>query len=197
MTSPFDPLPRDIFRQMRLANEAAAGLSNWRDQLKALDSSPIQTMMERWRRDEAARKTLFGHEDLLARFRTMNELVPRHEALLAKPFLAPSVVAFAQEQARLAQGMALPSVLERFRTPIEPLSAKLLKLDMLGIGHTARQLEAFARASAMSDFMGQSLRVDRDLLAATRAFSLSAMPAYDTLASYRGFLDAAGLRLPR
>jgi len=50
VTSPFDSLPRDIFRQMRLANEAAAGLSNWRDQLKALDSSPIQTMMERWRR---------------------------------------------------------------------------------------------------------------------------------------------------
>ncbi len=196
VSSEFDPYS-DILRNARLASGAVAGLSAWREQLKVVEASPIQKLAEQWRRDEAVRKAVFGHSDMLARFREVSDAVRVREDLFAKQLITPSAIAFAQDQARIAQNLALPSGLEQHRTAFEPFSIKLLALDALGIGYSAHHLEAFSRASAMSDLFGQSLRVDRDLLAATRAFSLATMPGFDTLAGYRGFLDAAGLLLPR
>ncbi|WP_156455347.1 hypothetical protein [Sphingomonas sp. CCH5-D11] len=134
---------------------------------------------------------------MLDRFRTVSELVRVRDDLIPKVMFEPATIAFAQEQAKLAQSIALPSILEHYRTATEPLTAKLLALDALGVGQVSRYLEAFSQASAVSDLIAQSLRVDREFLAATRAFSLSAVPTFETLAGYRSFLDAAGLGLPR
>jgi hypothetical protein len=192
---PSDPLFPDILGSSRLVRDAVAGMSMWHEQLKLIEADPIQKLMMEWQRDEATRKTLFGQADLLPRFHDVDYLIRRQDDLLAKQLISPSAIALAQEHARLAGNFALPSVLEQFRTPFDVLSVKFMTLDLLGVKYATNHLDAFAHASAVSDLIGQSLRVDRDMLSATRAFGLSSIPAFDTLLGYRGFLDAAGLGL--
>jgi hypothetical protein len=195
--SNLDPTYSYVFRGARLVSEAIADPSAWREPLALIKEASVQRLAEQLRRDEDARKALFDHADLLAPFRKVSDVVRACDDLFAKQLISPSAIAFAQTQARLAQSVALPPVLEQYRTATEPLSVKLLALDVLGVGHMERHLEAFTQTSAVSDLIGQSQRVDSDLLSATRAFSLSSVPAFETLAGYRSFLDAAGLSLPR
>ena len=101
------------------------------------------------------------------------------------------------DQARTAQALLLPSALEAYRTSSDLLSLKLLALDGVAGAMTAANLGAFTQTSAMADMLGLSLRVDRELMAASRAFALEATPQLATLADHRSFLDAAGLVLPR
>lgn len=108
-----------------------------------------------------------------------------------------SAVGYAQEQARLAQTMHLTAGLEAYRTTSDLLSLKLLTMDGFGVAHAAANLEPFSQASAMADMIGQSLRVDSDLIGATQAYTLARLPDLVTLSDHRRFLDAAGLHLPR
>ncbi|MET3524545.1 hypothetical protein [Mesorhizobium abyssinicae] len=172
-------------------------LRNAHSQLSQFNASPARTLMDQWQHDEAARNATLGLADLLTRFHALGDLVRTRDDLFAKQLITPSAFAFAQEQAGLAQTLALPSALEAFRTPFDLLSSKLVVLDLLGVGDMESHLAAFSRASAFSDLISQSMRVDRDFMAASKAFALSSMPALDTLAEYRRFLDAAGLVLPR
>ncbi|WJI47210.1 hypothetical protein NL532_11560 [Mesorhizobium sp. C120A] len=166
-------------------------------QLSQFDASPARAIIDQLQHDEAARNAMLGHADLLTRFDGLGDLVRTHDSLFVKQLITPSAIAFGQEQAGVAQNLALPSALESFRTPFDLLSSKLMMLDLLGIRNMEPHLEAFTRASAFSDLISQSLRVDRDFMAASNAFALSSMPTLDTLAGYRSFLDAAGLGLPR
>ncbi len=106
-------------------------------------------------------------------------------------------IAEVQAQARAAQALCLPSVLEAYRTSTDALSLKLLGLSAIDSASAAANLGAFAQSSAMADLISSSLRVDRKLLAASRAYALEAPPLLASLAEHRSFLDAAGLTLPR
>lgn len=196
MPTPDEPSYSDVLFTARRLNPTLAGIQAWPDPLDLAGAS-MKKLIEQWQSAEEAHKTLLGQMDLLQRYGGASDILRMRDDLLLKQLITPSSIAFALEQARIAQSIALPPVLEQFRTPIEPLSSKLLGLDVLGVGHSAHHLEAFTRTSAVSDLIDHSLRVDRDLLAARQAFILSSMPAFETLAAYRGFLDAAGLALPR
>ena len=128
---------------------------------------------------------LFGNHDLY---------VLRTSGMMASEAARLTAVA---DQARAAQALVLPSALEAYRTSSDLLSLKLLSLDSFAGASTAANLGVFAQTSAMADLIGKSLRVDRDLLAASRAFALESLPQLNTLADHRRFLDAAGLILPR
>ncbi|RWQ30207.1 MAG: hypothetical protein EOS21_32465 [Mesorhizobium sp.] len=187
----------DILRRSRFANEALERASLWNKHLRPFEFSPAQIEVAQWQQAEASRAAIISNLDLVSRFPRVGDLVGTRFDFLSKQLITPSAMEYAQDQARLAQGFVLPQALQAFRTGEEPLYSKLLVADLLGVRNMDRHLEAFTRTSAFADQIGQSLRVDRDLVAATDAFALSSMPAFDTLAGYRDFLDAAGLILAR
>jgi hypothetical protein len=108
----------------------------------------------------------------------------------------------AEHIAHLASGYTLPDVLERFRTPTDDFVDRILRASNAGLGATAfgfserPQIEAFTRASAMADMFAETDRLTRGVREAVGVFSITDMPEIASLAGYRSFLDAAGLRLP-
>lgn len=122
---------------------------------------------------------------------------------LYRAAFAPAFVDRAERIAQLAAGYALPSVLERFRTPTDDFVDRILRMSDSGLGVAALalserpQIEAFARASAMADMFAETERLTRGVREAVGVFALTDMPEITGLAGYRNFLDAAGLQLPR
>jgi hypothetical protein len=183
----------------RQAREAFGHLDLVREQMRQSDSSPARQMMELVRRDEAMRRLAFPHSELLGRFHELSESLQlqRRFEEERKLLMQPSLFERANEIARLAQGFQLPSALDAFRTPSDLLATKLGALPDFDWVRRADHLAAFNHASAISDLVGQSFRVNAELRAATQAFAASAIPAFDSLSGYRQFLDAAGMVLPR
>ncbi len=120
---------------------------------------------------------------------------------LYRAAFAPGFVDRAEHIAQLAAGYALPSVLERFRTPTDDFVDRILRMSDSGLGvaplalSERPQIEAFARASAMADMFADSERLTRGVREAVGVFSITDMPQFANLAGYRNFFDAAGLRL--
>ena len=103
----------------------------------------------------------------------------------------------AREIAERASALALPSALHAYRLSTQSLADRAMLLDTARLAHDRVAIEAFARGAAASDALALANRVDRSLLDATRAFSQTALPALDSWAAHRAFLDASGLWLPR
>jgi len=183
----------------RQAREAFGHFDSIRDQMRQWESGPAREMMALVRRDEEMRRLAFPHNELLGRFHELSATLQLQRRLEEerKLLLQPSLLERANEIASLAQRFPLPSALDAFRTPNDLLATKLGALPDFDWAHRADHLAAFNHASAISDLVGQSFRVDAELLAATQAFAASRIPAFDSLADYRQFLDAAGMVLPR
>lgn len=182
----------------RLAREAAMPSSALGEQIRAFKVSPGQRAIDQALRSEAIARATFLRPEMLDGFRIASEFVrgrAEQDRLWLTAF-SPAVVEQAQTVARLAQSYVLPDAMERFRTPIEPLAGKMLGLRTLDLVGQPAYIEAFARTSAMSNVLSESIRVGRELREATQAFAHGTIPAFDTLGSYRNFLDAAGLQLP-
>jgi hypothetical protein len=188
-----------LFEAARLAREAASPFSALREQMKVFEDSPVRRLMEQVQREEAMRRALFPQSELMDRFRNVSDIVvvQAEQDRRWRAMFPPSVLEQAQTAARLAQTFTLPAVLEQFRTPADPLADKLLGLRSFDLLRQPAYMDAFNRASALSDVLAESMRVGRELREATQAFALGSVPAFDTLAGYRNFLDAAGLQLPR
>ncbi len=195
----YAPFPPSVFEAARLAREAATPFSTLREQMKLFEDSPVRQLIEQAKRDESMRQALFPQSELLDRFRAVSDIVQAQveQDRRWRAMFSPSVLEQAQMAAKLAQTFALPTVMETFRTPVDPFADKLLRLQSFDLLRQPAYMEAFARASAVSDVLAESVRVGRELREATQAFALGSIPAFDTLAGYRNFLDAAGLRLPR
>lgn len=197
--SQFNLFPPSMLEAARLASEAATPFSALREQMTMFNDSPVRQLMEQVRRDEAMRRALLPRFELLDSFRGVSDLVraQAEQDRRWRAMLSPLVLEQAQMAAKLAQSFALPTVMERFRTPVDLMADKLLGLQSFDLLRQPTYMEAFNRASALSDVLAASVRVGRELREATQAFALGSIPAFDTLAGYRNFLDAAGLQLPR
>lgn len=191
-----DPFGTDVFESVRLAREAAAPLESIREQMRLIGRNPFGEFPEKWRLEGSLfRDAMRPHQELVDRFREMSS--GQHEYdLLRRSMVEPSVLEQIRKSAELAQTFALPAAMEQFRTPFQSLADKLLYLNGFDFARHPAYLEAFNQTSAISDFLAESTRVTRDLREAALAFSGGVVPVFDTLAGYRGFLDAAGLRLP-
>lgn len=108
-----------------------------------------------------------------------------------------SLARLAEEHAKSVQRFALPSALESYRSSIDSLTSRLIAYGDQGINDIGGRMEAFSSASAMSNLLDQRLRVDYEITTATKQFSELRIPSFQSIASYRHFLDATGLTLPR
>lgn len=201
-------LPRDLFNSRLSATLEAARLA----------AEPFETL----RRESALMKAAagFGVADLAARETALAIAAagawPSHERFddlsaimraqqesdrLYRAAFAPAFIDGAEHIAHLAAGYALPSVLEQYRTPTDEFVDRVLRASGSGLGTAALgfserpQIEAFARASAMADMFAEHDRLTRGVREAVGVFSVTHMPEIASLAGYRSFLDAAGLRL--
>lgn len=191
--------PTELLDAARQAREAFGHFDSIREQMRIWENSPAREMMELIHRDEEMRRLAIPHSELLGRFHELSETLQLQRRLEEerKLLLQPSLFERASEIARLAQGFQLPSALDAYRTSSDLLATKLAYLPDFDWVRRADHLAAFGQASAISDLVGQSFRVDAELRAATQAFAASAIPAFDSLGGYRQFLDAAGMVLPR
>jgi hypothetical protein len=147
----------------------------------------------------------FGANPLVDRMRGLDALMKAQwEAdRLYRAAFPQGLIDQAEKIARLSAGLALPRVLEGFRTPNDEFVDRILRLSNGGPGGSAlalsqpSQIEAFARASAMADMFSEHDRLTRGMREAVGVFTLTDMPDFTGLAGYRTFLDAAGLRLSR
>jgi hypothetical protein len=146
------------------------------------------------RRDSALRAMLArpAFEDTHAKL--FNRWLSSHKPLGLDTY--QSAFAEANRVASLVEQAMLPTAMERFRTPFESMTEKMLGLESLDVLNQPTYREAFARASAISDLISESSRVSREFSDVTRLFAGEAVPTFGSLSAYRGFLDAAGLRLP-
>ncbi|MEN3230214.1 hypothetical protein PUR21_21660 [Methylorubrum rhodesianum] len=194
-----DLFPSGAIEAARLAREAAMPFSAFGEQIRAFKLSPAQQAMEEVLRREAMLRASFYRYEMQDGFRAVSEFARMHaeQDQRWRAMFSPAMLEQAHTAAKLAQSFALPAVMEQFRTPIDPLAGKMLGLRSLDLVSQPAYIEAFARTSALSDVLSDSIRVGRELREATHAFARGSIPAFDTLGDYRNFLDAAGLRLPR
>lgn len=199
MRSPFDTLPSGPLEASRLVRDVAMPFDALAGSMMAFEGGAVRRFMDQARRDAAMHRALYPHPELLERLRGAGDFAwaqAEHErrwrAMFSPPMLEQVRIA-----AKLAQSLALPAVMDRFRTPIEPLADKLLGLHHLDLVRQPAYMDAFNRASALSDVLAEGTRVGREIREAMQVFALGSIPAFDTLGGYRNFLDAAGLRLPR
>lgn len=199
MRSPFDVFPPNVFEAARLAREAIAPISTLREQMKVFENGSVRQLTEQMRRDEEMRRALIPHSELLDRFRNVSNfaLTQAEHHRRWREMFSPSVLNQVHTAAQLTHSFALPNVMEQFRTPVHSLADKLLHLQSFDLLRQPAYMDAFNRTSALSGVLAESMRVGPALREARREFTLGPIPAFDTLANYRNFLDAAGLHLPR
>lgn len=199
VSSRYDPFPPAVFEAARMMREAMSPSSALNAQMQAIGNVSALHLVERARIDAAMHRALLPPPGLMDRFSLIGDAVLRRaeEERRLGALIAPSVFEHAKSMATLAQNLALPSTMERFRTPVPDLTSRMLGLRSFELLCQPEYMDAFNRAAAMSDVLAGSMRVGRELREATEVFAAGAMPAFPTLAGYREFLDASGLRLPR
>lgn len=202
------------------ASERLRRLSGLTDQLRLIESARIPAAIE------AARQELFAdrHADIIEhnnRIRALGADAPhwreserlsrdRSAALLAaqgwldsptmragRDLMQSPTMTAAHELALRADQLALPTALANRRPSLDLMAERIQLFGHDRILGEAQTLTAFTRTSAFSEAIRLAPRVDADLLAAVHEFSLTTMPAFESFADQRAFLDAAGFRLPR
>ena len=148
--------------------------------------------MRGWRENELLHR-IAGGESLRAAQGWIDSPTMR----AAREFAQSPHLEAARNLAMRADQLALPSALSEHQSSIAMMTDRFRLLDDDRLFRDARALEAFARTSAFSDAIRHASSVDRGLIDAAREYSLTAMPAFESFAAQRAFLDAAGLRLPR
>lgn len=114
-----------------------------------------------------------------------------------KTGLDTSVIQRAIETAGLAGSLPLPSALAAYQTAVVPMTLKLLQVQAFGWWR-AEHLDVFNQTSAFSDMLSTTRLVGSAVGAAAFEITGARIPSLaGGLAEYRGFLDAAGLVLPR
>lgn len=204
---PIDNLSPHILQMLRVTQEATHPLDAFREQISAFENSSARQALELINEREKLTRPAYFYTDMANLSGVANAMANRYGVASdfvrglegaenwRRAWFDPPVFVQAQKLAAIAGNHALPRALEHFRTPLSALSDKLLQLPRLEILRQSIDLEAFARTSAISDYLTASSRVDHELRAATQSFALSALPAFDSLTGYRSFLDAAGLHL--
>lgn len=139
------------------------------------------------------------YPDLSLQLTTRDEILAglRQDKLRALTGLMPTAVSEASRLAEMAQTLSFSSGIDQFIPSAGALTEKLLHLESTAALLAPDLLKAFVHTSALSDMLTSSHRVDFGLIEATKAFSLQTIPRFDELQSYRSFLDASGLILPR
>ncbi|MBB4000843.1 hypothetical protein [Aureimonas pseudogalii] len=198
MRSPFNPISSSVFEAVRLAREAIEPLNGFHDRMSFLERTSFRSALDQLRPDASWQRAL-QHEFDVERIAGVSDLLraQTESDLRWREMLSPLVIEQAQLAAEFSRHLSLPSAMEQFRTPVPDLRDKLLNLHRLELWTQPAYMDAFNRTSALSDVMADSLRVGRELRDAARAFSLEAIPSFDSLIDYRHFLDAAGLQLSR
>jgi len=146
-----------------------------------------------------------GRDAISERVRALGALSDAHAmlGLTARDLFPRHVIDQAQRFSDLSQAIALPSILEPFRTPYDDVMDRILRLSRPEFGLSSSFLNApttvaaFTQASAVADMFSETDRLTRGVREAAGLFSITEMPEFATLASYRTFLDAAGLGLSR
>ena len=192
-------IPRHVFDAARVARERLGHFGVLEAQIRAWQENPIHRLAEQVRRDEERHAAFARNAGLLERFESLSEQMRIGRGLGWESRLGIDAGVFEriQQTAKMAQSLELPSALDRFRTSPELLSAKLLHLPDFDWMRRPGYMDAFNRASALSDLVGQSVGVRLELREAALAFSAGGIPSFESLAGYRQFLDAAGLSLSR
>jgi hypothetical protein len=103
----------------------------------------------------------------------------------------------ALKTAQIAGSIALPGVLEAYRTATDQLASKLALAQLHPSWDEQRHLGVFGQFSAYSDLLSASLLVGNELRRASAAITALEIPKFGSLADCRWFLDSAGLTLPR
>lgn len=192
--SVFDEIQRTE-RQMREALRLSANIP---EQMGVLDPY-VRDVLAAGCRDEEMRRLAFPRDQLLGRFHELSETLQlqRRMEFERKLILDSSLFEQASEIARAVYDSRLPATLEAFRTSPYMLATKLSTLPSLDWLGRSEHLEAFSQASALSDLIARSARVDAEFLDAAKDFAAGNIPKFESLVGYREFLDAAGLVLPR
>lgn len=204
MTLPRDLIPRSMAATMEAARRATEPFQSIMRRDEMMRASGMLGIAARMA-DESrlAQVAAFGASPLVDRMHGLDSLMKAQwEAdRLYRAAFPQGLIDQAKKMARLSAGLALPRALEGFRTPNDEFVDRILRLSEGGLGASAlalsqpRQIEAFARASAMADMFAEHDRLTRGVREAVGIFSVTDMPQFANLTGYRTFLDAAGLRL--
>lgn len=99
--------------------------------------------------------------------------------------------------ASYADTLPMHASLEAFRVSSTLLAERVRLFDPINLAGDDRGVASFASSAAMSNAIALAARVDRPLVEAARALSLTAVPDLGSLSIHRAFLDASGLWLAR
>jgi hypothetical protein len=202
MAFPRDLLPSSLFETMEAARRATAPFAEFNRHHDALRAAGV------FRFDQSRHTSDYaelGRDPISERLRALGALSGAHAALglTARDLFPSHVIDQARRFSELSRAFALPSALEPFRTPDYLVMDRILRLSRPELGFTPSFLNApatvaaFTRASAVADMFEETDRLTRSVREAAGLFSISEMPEFASLASYRTFLDAAGLALNR
>lgn len=103
----------------------------------------------------------------------------------------------ALKSAQIAGSIALPGVLEGYRTATDQLASKLAFAQLDPSWDERLHLSAFGKLSAYSDLLSASSRVNGELCKASATILGLEIPQFGALRDFRWFLDSSGLTLPR
>ncbi len=203
MTLPRNLIPPSIAATLDAARRMADPFEDVRRQHDMLRASGVLGVAERLNLETPLAYAAMGRNPLFERTQGVGAIM-KAQADADRVYRAAfpnGLIEQAEKIAQLSAGLALPSVLEQFRTPTDSFVDRILRLSDGGLSTSAlaiarpAQIEAFARASAMADMFAESERLTRGVREAVGVFSITDMPQFANLAGYRNFLDAAGLRL--
>ena len=203
MTLRRDLISSNLGATLDAARRMADPFADIRRHTDVLRASGVLGLADRMKLETPLAYAAMGRNPLLERMQGVNALMKAQADAdrLYRAAFPNGLIEQAEEIARLSAGLALPNVLERFRTPTDSFVDRILRLSDSGLGVGAlaiarpAQIEAFARASAMADMFAESDRLTRGIREAVGVFSITDMPQFANLSGYRSFLDAAGLRL--
>ncbi len=156
-----------------MVREAMSPSSALNAQMRAIGNASALHLVERARIDAAMHRAVLPPPGLMDRFSVIGDAVLRRaeEERRLSSLIAPAMLEHANSMAMLAQNLALPSSMERFRTPIPDLTSRMLGLRSFELLRQPEYMDAFNRAAAMSDVLAGSMRVGRELREATEVFA--------------------------
>lgn len=117
--------------------------------------------------------------------------------LMRRSTTEPRLLTDAYNAAKLVHAAHLPASIDAFRTSVDSLTARMALGDAWRTTNEPVLHQAFGHAASIADMLYESTRVDRYVREALAGFQAAEVPAGLGLAQYRGFLDSAGLILPR
>jgi hypothetical protein len=184
--------------QRALANQASFGGLAGSDLELALASHSMQAVIAQTTAAVEARRALTSGLSSDLYFADARRSIPDViNDLTRRSMMEPRLLTDAYNAAKLVHAAELPTSIDAFRTSVDSLTARMALGDAWRTTNDPVLHQAFGHTASIADLLYESTRVDRYVREALAGFQSAEVPAGLGLAQYRGFLDSAGLILPR